>query len=155
SRWLNDTTSHRFLPARTSERMRLRIFSPGWRRIVSRTPGYLASKRTRSGSASCVFIAVYHTTSLSVIPAWAGIQTRGRSVARLVRHIHVLDLRVAEQLVERMLAADAARLEAAEGRALEALVAVAVDPHVARLHRVRHAQSGRDVVGPDVGAQAI
>src|SRR5579859_148356 len=110
--------------------MRLRIFSPGCRRIVSRTAGYFSSNRTRSGSASCVFIAVYQTTSRSGTAANAAIASMASVAAAtaraefLIRHIHVLDLRIAQQLVERMLAPDAARLEAAEGSALEAPVPV-------------------------------
>ena len=65
SRWLNETTSQKNLPARISVRMRVRIFSPGWRRIVRFKSGYFSRKRFRSGAASGVFIAVYQTTSRS------------------------------------------------------------------------------------------
>src|SRR5258706_1823035 len=65
SRWLNETTSQKTLPARASLTMRVRIFSPGWRSTVSLRPGYFSSKRFRTTPASCVFIAVYQTTSPS------------------------------------------------------------------------------------------
>src|SRR5258708_24454215 len=135
--------------------MRLRIFSPGCRSTVSFMPGCFSSKRLRSGSASCVFIAVYHTTSCAaarVIPDAAIAATIPDAAS--VRNMDLLDLREAHELVERMLAAHAAILESTEGRALVALVAVAVDPHVAGLDGVGHAQRRREVVGPDVGAQA-
>src|SRR5438552_2659733 len=72
SRWLNETTSQKNLPARISVRMRVRIFSPGWRRIVRFKSGYFSRKRFRSGAASGVFIAVYQTTSRSPPAASAG-----------------------------------------------------------------------------------
>src|SRR6266849_772355 len=72
SRWLNETTSQKNFPARVSVRMRVRIFSPGWRRIVRFSSGYFSRKRFRSGAASGVFIAVYQTTSRSIPAASAG-----------------------------------------------------------------------------------
>src|SRR5437016_8205055 len=72
SRWLNETTSQKNFPARISVRMRVRIFSPGWRRMVRFNSGYFSRKRLRSGAASGVFIAVYQTTSSSPPPASAG-----------------------------------------------------------------------------------
>src|SRR6266702_1679130 len=52
--------------------MRVRIFSPGWRRIVRFSSGYFSRTRFRSGAASGVFIAVYQTTSRSIPAALAG-----------------------------------------------------------------------------------
>src|SRR5690349_5640448 len=72
-----------------------------------------------------------------------------------VRHVHVLDLAVGQELVERVLAADAAVLVASERRALEALAAVSVDPDVAGLDLIGEAQRGRDVARPDIRAKAI
>src|SRR5689334_41425 len=141
SRWLKETTSHKFFPAWASVRMRARIFSPGWRRIVRRTPGYFSSKRLRSTSPSDVLMAVYHMTSPSLRAASirgsacasAASAASAKPQARLVRNIDVLDLRIAHELVHGMLAPDPARLESAERRAFQSLVAVPVDPDVTRL----------------------
>src|SRR5258705_209278 len=71
SRRLKETTSQVRLRALASERMRVRSFSPGWRRTVRLSVGYFFSKTRLSDSASCVFIAVYHTTSPPVACARA------------------------------------------------------------------------------------
>src|SRR4249919_3793557 len=47
SRWLKETTSQKNFPACISVRMRVRIFSPGWRRMVRFTSGYFSRKRFR------------------------------------------------------------------------------------------------------------
>src|SRR5947209_9556870 len=72
SRWLNETTSQKNFPARISVRMRVRIFSPGWRRMMRFKSGYFSRKRLLSGAESGVFIAVYHTTSRSPPAGWVG-----------------------------------------------------------------------------------
>src|SRR5689334_24582600 len=69
SRELKETTSQKNFPARISVRMRVRIFSPVCRRMVTFRPGYFPSKRFRRGAASGVFIAVYHTSSRSLLAA--------------------------------------------------------------------------------------
>ena len=70
-------------------------------------------------------------------------------------NVDVLYLHVAHQFVNRMFASDTTIFETAERRTLEALVPVTIDPHIPCFYCVRHAKTGRNIVGPDIRTQAV
>src|SRR5437773_10929165 len=74
------------------------------------------------------------------------------SCISLERHIDVLDLRAREQLLDRLLAADARLLVAAERHA-DPVLTRAVDPYVAGLDPRGEAVRAVEVVRPDRAGQ--
>src|SRR5438105_3968114 len=115
--------------------------------------------RSASQSVPCgTFISSTMIVMITAMTPSLNASSRPLVMARAtasVRHVHVLDLTVRKELVERVLAPDAAVLVAPERSALEALAAVSVDPDVARLDLIGKAQRRRDVAGPDIRAKAI
>src|SRR5680860_974067 len=74
---------------------------------------------------------------------------------RLIANVDILFLSKAENLAGIVFLTDTAALEAAKGSALEPLAAMAIDPDVASLDFIANTQGRRDVIGPDVGAEAV
>src|SRR5687768_13081431 len=81
---------------------------------------------------------------------WACSHSAGRRVVvRAAEHdVDHLLFGVAQELADAFLAPDAGILEAAIGHAA-IMLANAVDPDIARLHRLGDADRAADVVGPD------
>src|SRR5260370_4817049 len=86
-------------------------------------------------------------TGLGTVPGQARDKNSQKNLDRL-------DFRVAQELLETALAADAAVLVAAVGRSLE-MVADAVDPHHTGLDLAGGVERSLDVVGPHRRGQAI
>ena len=85
-----------------------------------------------------------------------GFSHRSLAVAALTSgkvHVDALELRVTEQVGERLLATEAAMFDAAEGHARE-MAAGVIDPDESRFDLPRHSIGSGEVARPDAGREA-